>query len=266
MDDPLSGLLSEGNKPIQTAPIAAAAGESVFRTVDASKLQGRPIAANPKPVTKLDQLPMDKVEQVTAQKTVGSAKGLGFGVDLWGESSTATTGKSKTSTLDDLLAVSSSETLLDAGIFNSGGGATAATTVRKNVDEQSTGRVRVGVAVASDESQLNDLKMATRLLEREEELDYETFGKTTHAQILREKVVKSVQAGAVRGDLELESEDVLARMEGDLNRTNSALYKPSVSSAAAVTSAPKPVEVDLANLDLDSYIQSQGQSGGGLFD
>ena len=265
MDDPLSGLLSEGSKPAPNAPTSVHRGESVFRTVDASKLQGRPIAANPKPVTKPDQLPMDKVEQVTAQKTVGSAKGLGFGVDLWAESGTAT-GKSKTSTLDDLLSVSSSETL-DAGIFKSGGGATAATTVRKNVDEQSTGRVRVGVAVASDESQLNDLKMASRLLEREEELDYETFGKTTHAQILREKVVKSVQAGTVRGDLELESEDVLARMEGDLaNRTESALYKPSVSSAAAVPSAPKPVEVDLANLDLDSYIQSQGQSGGGLFD
>jgi len=272
-DDPLSGFLSrpteQSGEKLKATKVPAVE-ETLFRSVDASKIAGRPVAAKPiQPAVIVQQGKATQVEEVVAAKTTGAAKGLGFGVDLWGGDITT---KPKTSALDDLLADVLSDNL-DAGIFDTKKDSVPIKASSYNVNENATGKVRVGDAVASNEFQLNDLKMATRLLEREEELDYATFGKTTHAQQLREKVVSKVQAGAVRGDLELESEDVLKKMEGALtSQSDAPLFKPTVSAgaaAAAELAATKPVEVDLASMDLDAYIASQASGsggGGGLFD
>jgi len=274
-DDPLS-FLAAGSRPVASAaPAAGETGEAtLFRAVDATKMKDRPIAVAPKqPVAQPKQAESPALEKASQQQATGAAKGLGFGVDLWSE----TTSKPKGSSLDVLFTESSSAPL-DAGIFTGGAAAAAAAASssssaakKTNVDEAATGRVRVGVSVASDESQFGDLTMASRLLEREEELDYATFGKATHATQLREKVVSKVQSGAARGDLELESEDVLTRMEGALaSQKDDALFKPKVggsAAAGAAASRPAEVEVDLASMDLNSYIASQEQSGGGgLFD
>ena len=62
-------------------------------------------------------------------------------------------------------------------------------------------------------------------------------------------------------------------MEGALtSQSDAPLFKPTVSAgaaAAAELAATKPVEVDLASMDLDAYIASQASGsggGGGLFD
>ena len=282
MDDPLSAL-AEGAPARSGAAAGGAAGgggggggagETVFRQVDASKMKDRPIATvNKQAAAVAAAAASPQAAAAPGPKAeLGAAKGLGFGVDLWGDAGAA---KPKSAATDFLVDSSSSATL-DAGIFHQTGAGVASPAAKTRVvNEQSTGKVRVGVAVASDESQLGDLTMATRLLEREEELDYATFGKTQHAQQLRETVVAKVQGGATRGDLELESEDVLRRMEGALAASqaeDASLFKTTAAPAAASASAavaPKPVDVDLASLDLNSYIASQEQSGGGgggLFD
>lgn len=256
MDDPLSGLLSSPSSA-GARPAAASAEESVFRTVDVSKVK----LAAPKPAAKKEDLPIEKNDPLVAAKTSGAAKGLGFGVDLWSD-----TTPTKKATTDFLQTIVSSD--LDGGIFDATATSAAAVVRPSNVDETATGKVRLGVSVASDETQLKDLTMASKLLEREEELDYATFGKSLHAKQLRETVIHKVEVGSARGDLELESEDVFKRMEGALaNDSEPSISKPILAASAPVSAAPAAVEVDLSKLDLDSYIASQESSGGGgLFD
>lgn len=262
MDDPLSGLLSSPSARPAAAAATTSSEETVFRTVDVSKVK----LAAPKPAAKKEELPIEKLDPLVAAKTSGAAKGLGFGVDLWSD-----TTPTKKASADFLQTIVSSDQQLEGGIFDSTATAAAAVVRPSNVDEKATGKVRLGVSVASDETQLKDLTMASKLLEREEELDYATFGKTTHAKQLRESVIHKVEVGSARGDLELESEDVLKRMEGALaNDSEPSISKPVLSAssrAAPVAAAPAAIDVDLSKLDLDSYIASQESSGGGgLFD
>jgi hypothetical protein len=264
MDDPLSGLLSSPSARPAAAAATTSSEETVFRTVDVSKVK----LAAPKPAAKKEELPIEKVDPLVAAKTSGAAKGLGFGVDLW--SDTTSTKKASADFLQTIVS-SDQQTSFEGGIFDSTATSAAAVVRPSNVDEKATGKVRLGVSVASDETQLKDLTMASKLLEREEELDYATFGKTTHAKQLRESVIHKVEVGSARGDLELESEDVLKRMEGALaNDSEPSISKPVLSAssrAAPVAAAPAAIDVDLSKLDLDSYIASQESSGGGgLFD
>lgn len=258
-DDPLSAF---ANEPVKTAENVQKThfGEdgAGLRSIDPSKLKIKPTEQS-KPAA--IALPVEKVDLV-AQKTVGAAKGLGFGVDLWGDVPASSTKKA------DLLATVSAAEPLDSGVFHGGMPSSSSVPAKKiNVNQDATGRVRVGVAVASDETQFNDLTMATRLLEREEDLDYETFGKTNYAQQIRQKVISMVESSSARGDLEVESADVFRKMDEELLRADSHESRPKVSSATAAVEAPQAINVDLSSLDINSYIASQeASSGGGLFD
>ena len=201
-------------------------------------------------------LPVSEIDQISSKQTLGAAKGLGFGVDLWGDSvSVAPLPKG------DLLADVSSSEKVDAGIFNKISGSTSTS---GGTSVATSKVVRVGSDV--DETKLNDLRVSERLLAREEELDYAMFGKSSHAvQLNQKKVVATVNSGQDRGDFDLESSDVLAKLEAATLVKDPTFFNVS-STQPFVAEAPK-IEVDLAAIDLNSYIKQQEESnGGGLFD
>ena len=192
------------------------------------------------------------------QQTTGAGKGLGFGVDLWGS---ASLDSHKSNRGGDLLSEASFP-VADAGIFQKTSGVAPAPAPTSSTAVKT---VRVGSEL--DDFKLDDLKVSERLLEREEELDFATFGKASHAvQLNQRTVIATVQAGRDKGDFELESSEMLAKLEAaTLEGDKSSAFRMSAPTAADEP-APKSIEVDLATLDLDSYIKQQEETGGGLFD
>jgi hypothetical protein len=116
-----------------------------------------------------------------------------------------------------------------------------------------------------DDSQMDDLKM-NKLLEEENDLDYEMFGCSDVTMSGYAKVTKTAPAPKPKSDSVLDDLDLnngiidLDIKEPDANIFSSAVQYTTAAPEAAPVAAP-------GDFDINSYIKSQAEdSGGGLFD
>lgn len=114
-----------------------------------------------------------------------------------------------------------------------------------------------------DEDDISDLNV-TRLLEKEDNLDFKLFGRTETAAVQKEKVQQRLN--------DLDKEDDFLRQIDELTQKASLSPKASSSTATVnVVSSSTPsttvtTDIDIASLDLSAYIAQESSNSGGLFD
>lgn len=130
----------------------------------------------------------------------------------------------------------------------------------------------------SKDDQLSDLAVG-QMMQREDELDVATFGKSNVRQGegggrgLSQETANAQAAAKDRAVLQREQAE-MDRLDSLLNSstTDSALEskKKTTTAAPAAASSTAPSadapDIDFAALDLDSYIAAESSAGGGLFD
>lgn len=118
-----------------------------------------------------------------------------------------------------------------------------------------------------DDDDISDLKVS-KLLEKEEDLDFNLFGKIESAEVVQQRVQKRLN--------DLEREDDFLRQLDELTSKASLSTSPapltsstkatstvnaSVSSASTTSS-----EFDISSFDINAYIAQESNESGGLFD
>lgn len=273
-EDPLSGLTTSSG-PLSPTDLPA----------PVLKPAAVPVVTSSSDTGSLKQLDFDKVKLKTAKKEIAPASvseekveiispekdnRLGLGVDLFQGTNVAM--KSSTPISDDVLNPSIISISEDSGLFSPAG------SKKTSVIDSNKESPRVPLAVKAgaglrersqegDDSTYDDLKVS-KLMEREENLDYDLFGKSRAAQIrssppkTSEPILRATNedldvglSAAMLNDLETATEDKKEKATVNIFSFDSDI--PSTSESVAI---------DLNNLDLDAYIAQQGNSSsGGLF-
>jgi hypothetical protein len=116
------------------------------------------------------------------------------------------------------------------------------------------------------DDQLNDLILK---VEKEDDLDFDTFGKSIASATGNRKAAES-NKNKILGELYNEDFDLSALNQLDAlerSTTNKKKNTPIVTSQKSVAQSTETVvDIDLANLDINSYINDNQSGGGGLFD
>jgi hypothetical protein len=134
---------------------------------------------------------------------------------------------------------------------------------------------KINIIGMADDDDLGGLRVG-KILEKEDDLDYDTFGKKSIAQgvTTTTKTVKTTVtttttkvpiAAPTADDFVVESKDILAKLE--VTTTSPALNKEKTSIKNTFIMADIPsVDIDITNLDLNAYLEENSKGGGGLFD
>lgn len=261
-DDPNS------TSPAPSSPIVvptsttteSAKPESIFREIDVNKVT-------------LKEKKKKVVEEATYGQVSQAEKGLGFSTDLWSNDLLASTASKPNKDLDDLFSGSTAKSKdynMEDSLF---GGYDPKKPVKKDDD---ISKLRMGSAGGStevksinirgtkndeEESTLQDLAVS-KLLEREEDLDFDTFGKVKMDNNVH--ITKTIKKN--KDVFDLGSEDYLNELEAVANKRDTTTSS-TTSSKPKVVAVQAAKEIDMSSLDLDAYISAQqASSGGGLFD
>lgn len=131
-------------------------------------------------------------------------------------------------------------------------------------EKSSSGGETVHIRGAADEAESShtDLKVSA-MLEREEDLDFDLFGKAKTQEKPKPLITKK------NADIfEMESDEYFNELEKVATKKEKDITS-SKSSSSAVAPAPvaKELNIDVSSMDLNDYIaQQSASSGGGLFD
>ncbi len=116
-----------------------------------------------------------------------------------------------------------------------------------------------------EDDDVSDLNVA-KLLEREEQLDFNMFGKVSSATE-KQKIAKKKMDLDQESDFLKQLDEITISSSKRLSNSTSSLIGTSRSSDTAnKTSIAPTTVVDLNALNLDEYISQHASSGGGLFD
>lgn len=169
--------------------------------------------------------------------------GLGFGVDLWSQT---TVSEKKT---EDVLDINEKSEI--SGLFGSNN-----VVMTKKEGNSSNSK--------KSEEDVSDLRVG-KIMEREE-LDFSTFGTSSvryGGYDISDNNNKISKLSGADFDLS-ELDNIIALGSKSSSKQTSVEINSSISSPFSTKSEP---EFDLANLDINSYISGvQNRSGGGLFD
>lgn len=127
------------------------------------------------------------------------------------------------------------------------------------MERRSMNIMRVPTEEDDDDLDINNL-MVSKILERETDLDYNSFGK--------EKVSETQKTSMFSNDdLDLSNFDTLNDLERNLSSTSMKVNSSSINVSNTIQSIGMEVQdVDLTSMNLDDYINQQSNSSGGLFD
>jgi hypothetical protein len=118
-----------------------------------------------------------------------------------------------------------------------------------------------GATDEADEENVKDLKVS-KLLEREEDLDYDLFGKAKPVVAPLATVV-----GKKNMDIfEFESDEYINELEKLTNKKEKDISSSKLISNPAIAAVATKADIDIGSLDLNAYIAQQSESSGGLFD
>lgn len=286
-DDPLASMFSgadtaDSRSPADKAPTfvkpAVAQEPEVLKGLDASKIhfKEKKVAATPAPAA-----PVTTKGDIPAP--MGAAKGLGFATSLWENDNSLLKPK------DDILAAATISTEVkidDNSIF-----ASKQTNDERNVkssDDIFAGVKRTPIPAGNslgkvningfaDDEKIDDLTVG-KILDKEDELDFNLFGKSNVIQARSQGValhqVKTAVNSITKNDLEVASEDVLEKMAAvTIEKEKTPISSVFAATAAATTTTIEPPSPTIASVnvnslgDIDAYIASESASGGGgLFD
>ena len=269
-DDPL-GLSSNNsnnsnNNEITKKGLLFDEGQSnndtgLFKTLDSSKINLKKDKNNQKTNT---------IQQATTKPINASEKGLGFTTSLW-ESDVSN------SKVDDLLndislktTPSSNDTLFGGKVeskVKADALAEIGIKINQNPNQNNTkgGKVNIGDL---DDNKLDDLKVG-KLIEKEDDLDYELFGKKNIVQARSVGTILHKQKNVSQTDLEIESAEVLDNLEKVALKDNvftSKTIVPQSSPSTTVNTNINPDDIDMTKFDINAYINENSSGGGGLFD
>lgn len=196
-----------------------------------------------------------------------------FGQDLWSNSLPTI------SQVDILASVGSSkDSSNDDGLFSSSGSKSnnSGSDMSGYYDKLSTKQQLSSPAKSKliindmNDDNLSDLSI-NRMLEKEDDLDFETFGKksitqgsaVTKSTTTTTTTIKTIPTSTT-DDFISASNDVLRIIESSSSISDVPTH--TQSSRRVATEVNIPVEVDISSIDLNSYVSSQQSSSGGLFD
>jgi hypothetical protein len=130
--------------------------------------------------------------------------------------------------------------------------------------------LKAGVAkfdFQKDDDDISDLKVS-KLLEKEENLDFNLFGKIESAEVVQQRVQMRLN--------DLEREDDFLRQLDELTSKASLSTSPapmvsstkatSTVSASASSASTTSSEFDISSFDINAYIAQESNESGGLFD
>lgn len=182
-------------------------------------------------------------------------------------------------TKDILSEVTSSQNISDHGIFakNVPLPAQAQTSLLSSTLPTSKPKTisKINIIGMADDDDLGGLGVG-KILEKEDNLDYETFGKKSIAQgvTTTTKTVKTTVTttttkvpvnASTSDDFVVESKDMLAKLEtATINAAVASKERPS-KNAFVMADIPS-VDIDITKLDLNVYLEENSKGGGGLFD
>jgi hypothetical protein len=120
-----------------------------------------------------------------------------------------------------------------------------------------------------DDEDISDLNV-TKLLEKEDDLDYKLFGKTESVEQQQAKV-KSRLNDINREDDFLRELDVLTKKAAVSSKAQTTTktttdFDLDFLGTEKKSSSKSTKEIDISSLDLNAYIEQESSSGGGLFD
>ena len=182
-------------------------------------------------------------------------------------------------TKDILSEVTSSQNISDHGIFakNVPLPAQAQTSLQSSTLPTSKPKTisKINIIGMADDDDLGGLGVG-KILEKEDNLDYETFGKKSIAQgvTTTTKTVKTTVTttttkvpvnASTSDDFVVESKDMLAKLEtATINAAVASKERPS-KNVFVMADIPS-VDIDITKLDLNVYLEENSKGGGGLFD
>lgn len=235
----------------------------LFKTLDSSKInlkkdknQGKIIAIQP-PI---------KIQNA-------AEKGLGFSTSLWDNNDNVT----NTKKLDDLFNDTTTSLLSNdttTSLFSN------KNDIKKNDDaladigikinpiqiNTSSGKVNTGNL---DDNKLDDLKVG-KLIEKEDDLDFELFGKKNIVQARSVGTILHKQKNISENeDLEVESAEVLEQyLEKVTLKDNvfTTIATKKVSQSPVITPTVNTDDIDISKFDINAYINENSNQSGGLFD
>lgn len=264
-DDPL-GLTNNNNDNFQKKGLIFDNNNNnnddvgLFKTLDSTKIN-----------LKKDKNQIKTIQQQQQQqhKPFNHAeKGLGFTTNLWDNDNINT---SKSKNLDDLLvsatassSSSSNDTLFGNNDLKANDAFTIGMKMNQNTDTNK-GKVNTGDL---DDNKLDDLKVG-KLIEKEDELDYDLFGKKNIVQARSVGTILHKQKNVSETeDLEIDSAEVLDNLEKVTLKEN-VFTRKIIQKAVALNDITIPAvadDIDISKFDINAYINENSGGGGGLFD
>lgn len=237
-----------------------------LKTVDSTKIN-----------LKKDKNKISVLQTSTNSKPITYAeKGLGFSTSLWDDDDdkknkkgndllNEITLKPTTETAKELLFGNTSKTntkdntLEEIGIKINNNNNNKATTLGGKVN---TGDV--------DDNKLDDLKVG-KLIEKEDALDYDLFGKKNIVQARSVGTILHKQKNASEMvDLEVESADVLNNLEKVTLKNDNVFTSILPQKSSTKTEDVPPMintdDIDISKFDINAYINNNSSNSGGLFD
>ena len=236
----------------------------LFKTLDSSKInlkkdknnQGKIIAIQP------PSKPQNAAE-----------KGLGFSTSLWDNDDNIT----NTKKLDDLFNDTTTSLLSNdstTSLFsnkndikkNDDALADIGININPNIQiNTSSGKVNTGNL---DDNKLDDLKVG-KLIEKEDDLDFELFGKKNIVQARSLGTILHKQKNISENeDLEVESAEVLDNLEKVTLKDNvfTTIATKKESQSPVITPTVNTDDIDISKFDINAYINENSGPSGGLFD
>ena len=265
-DDPLSMFGNINKEIVQPTPLEPEE-EVVFRELDTSKVKFK------NKVKKEISVPIVTTNKTEIKATdthsgIKASSGLGFNVNLW-ENDTKSTNNAN-SLWDDEKPTST----IDSGLFSK---PVVKPSQQQNFQSSQTKKSnKIRMIGEEDDTNIDELKVAA-LLEREEDNEYDMFGKSNVASKGGNKIIntttttKTTSTNLNHDDLDLSHLDKLSTLEkevetDDLSKYLATMKKPLSKTSVASPSPAAEVDVDISKLDMNDYISKQSSSSGGLFD
>ena len=183
-------------------------------------------------------------------------------------------------TKDILSEVSSGQNITDHGIFakNAPLPAQVQTSSSSTIIPKSASKAisKINIIGMADDDDLGGLGVG-KILEKEDNLDYDTFGKKSIAQGLTTttKTVKTTVTttttkapitAPTADDFVVESKDTLAKLEAATSNAAGTSVKEKTAKSTFVMADIPSVDIDITKLDLNAYLEENSKGGGGLFD
>jgi len=231
----------------------------LFKTLDSSKINLKKDKNQPKIIA----------IQPPIKQQNAAEKGLGFSTSLWDNDDNIT----NTKKLDDLFNDTTTSLLSNDTTTSLFGNKND---IKKKDDTLADIGIKINPNASSgkvitgnlDDNKLDDLKVG-KLIEKEDDLDYELFGKKSIVQARSVGTILHKQKNISENeDLELESAEVLDNLEKVTLKDNvfTTIATKKVSQSPVITPTVNTDDIDIAKFDINAYINENSGQGGGLFD